>query len=244
MQIASAFHRARNYDRHAKVQRMVAERLAGRILALDLPADPRVLEIGCGTGFLGDGLVAHLRYAHYWMTDIAPGMLDRARQNFAGRADIEFVEMDGARPTIEGPFDLICSSLAMQWIADLPGSVARLRRLLSPQGRLAFSTLAAGSFAEWRAAFGNAAPATHDYPTADALRALGLEVSTETIEQDHPSARDFLRALKAIGAGTARPGYRPLPPAALRGVMDRFESAGARARYVVATCIAGPLDAD
>ena len=244
MQIASAFHRARNYDRHAIVQRMVAERLAERILALDLPADARVLEIGCGTGFLGGGLVDRLPFAHYWMTDIAPGMLDRARRNFAERAGITFAEMDGARPTIEGPFDLICSSLAMQWVADLPGSVRRLRRLLSPRGRLAFNTLAAGSFAEWRAAFGDAAPATHDYPTAEALGALGLEVSVETIEQDYTGARDFLRALKAIGAGTARPGYRPLPPAALREVMDRFERAGARASYVVATCIAGPLDTD
>ena len=244
MQVANAFHRAGNYDRHAVVQRAVAERLADRILALKLPANPRVLEIGCGTGFLGARLIGDLPFTQYWMTDIAPGMLDRARSRFADRQDIDFAEMDGAAPTIDGPFDLICSSLAMQWVADLPGSVTRLRRLLSPGGRLAFTTLAAGSFAEWRAAFGSAQPATHDYPLAEALRAFGLEVSVETIEQDYAGARDFLRALKAIGANTARPGYRPLPPALLREVMARFESAGARACYVVATCVAGPLGKD
>ena len=241
MQVANAFHSARNYDGHAAVQRQVAEGLARHILALDLLPLPRVLEIGCGTGFLGAGLIGHLPYRHYWMTDLAPGMLDRARQRFARRTDISFAEMDAAHPTIEGPFDLICSSLAMQWIADLPGAVARLRALLSPSGRLIFTTLAAGSFAEWRAAYGEAVPGTPDYPSADALRAIGLEVSIERFDQRYASARDFLSGLKAIGANTPQPGYRPLPPVQLREVMARFEAGGARARYVVATCLAGPL---
>ena len=241
MLIANAFHRAEKYDRHAAVQRQVANQLAAHILALDLPSDARVLEIGCGTGFLGAGLVGRLPFAHYWMTDIAPGMLDRARQRFAGRDDIAFAEMDGANPTVDGLFDLICSSLAMQWIADLPGTVARLRKLLSPQGQLIFTTLAAGSFAEWRAAYGAAKPGTPDYPDADTLRACGLKVSVETIERSHANARDFLAALKAIGAGTPRPDYQPLAPARLRQVMARFGADGATARYVVATCSAGPL---
>ena len=240
MQVANAFHHARHYDRHADVQLMVAERLAERILALHLPPRPRVLEIGCGTGFLGAGLAGRLAYAHYWMTDIAPGMLDRARQRFAGYADISFAQMDGARPTIEGPFDLICSSLAMQWIADLPEAVARLRGLLSPGGRLVFTTLAAGSFAEWRAAYGDLMPGTPDYPSAEALDAMGMEVSVEAIDQRYRNARDFLVTLKAIGAQTPQPGYHPLSPSLLRKIMARFEAAGAQARYVVATCIAGP----
>jgi malonyl-CoA O-methyltransferase len=124
---------------------------------------------------------------------------------------------------------------------DLGAAVARLRGLLSPEGTLAFTTLAAGSFAEWRAAYGGALPGTPDYPTAEQLRALGLDVTLETFEHPYEDARDFLRALKAIGAATPRPGYHPLPPAAFREVMARFEAAGARARYVVATCVAGPL---
>lgn len=240
MQIANAFHRAGSYDRHAAVQRDVANRLAARIRALDLRPDPTLLEIGCGTGFLGEGLVGRLPFARYTMTDIAPGMLDRARQRFDGRPNIAFAVMDGADPNLEGPFDLICSSLAMQWMPDLGAAVLRLRRLLAPNGRLVFTTLAAGSFAEWRAAYGAATPGTPDYPSADALAALGLEVTTETFEHRYDRATDFLRALKAIGAGTPKPGYQPLPPASLREVMARFEAAGARARYVVATCMAGP----
>lgn len=239
VQIANAFHRAGHYDRHAAVQRNVADRLAARIRALGLPNAANILEIGCGTGFLSEGLIGHLSFAHYAMTDIAPGMLDRARRRFDGIPHLDFSVMDGATPNRDGPFDLICSSLAMQWMSDLGAAVVRLRALLAAHGTLAFTTLAAGSFAEWRAAYGAAMPGTPDYPSPEALRALGLEVAVETFDHDYDDARDFLRALKAIGAGTPRPGYHPLPPAAFREVMARFEAGGARARYVVATCIAG-----
>lgn len=239
VQIANAFHRAGNYDRHAAVQHDVADRLAARIRALGLPRDARILEIGCGTGFLGKGLIGRLPFAHYRMTDIAPGMLDRARQRFAGTPHLDFAVMDGAAPDVEGSFDLICSSLAMQWMPDLGAAVARLRGLLSAQGKLVFTTLAAGSFAKWRAAYGAAVPGTPDYPFPEELRALGLEVTVETFEHGYHGARDFLHALKAIGAGTPRPGYHPLPPATFREVMARFEADGAQALYVVASCIAG-----
>lgn len=239
MQIANAFDRARNYDRHAAVQKIVAERLATRILALELPPDPRLLEIGCGTGFLGAGLVGRLAYGHYWMTDIAPNMLDRARQRLSGSERVDFAQMDGAAPTIPGPFDLICSSLAMQWLPDLGDAVTRLRSLLSPEGLLVFTTLAAGSFAEWRAAYGDGMPGTPDYPSVASLGALGLEVTVETIDHRYRDARDFLAALKEIGAGTPQPGYRPLPPSLLRRIMNRFDAAGPNVRYTIATCIAG-----
>jgi malonyl-CoA O-methyltransferase len=208
-------------------------------MALDLPPRPRVLEIGCGTGFLGAGLVDRLDQGRYWMTDIAPGMVDRARRRFGDRGNVDFAVMDGAALTIEGPFDLICSSLAMQWIADLPDTITRLRARLAPGGFLIFTTLAAGSFAEWRAAYEEDLPGTPDYPSAAELERMGLRVNVETIAQDHPSARHFLHALKAIGAATPQAGYRPLPLPALRRVMARFEAGGAKARYEVATCIAG-----
>jgi malonyl-CoA O-methyltransferase len=240
MSVADAFGRAAHYDAHAAVQRIVAEKLAERILTLPLPPSPRVLEIGCGTGFLGLQLVDRLAPAHFLMTDIAPPMVERARARLAGRPDIAFAAMDGEHPDVAGRFDLICSSLTFQWFADLPAAVMRLRRRLAPGGTLAFTTLAEGSFFEWRRAHGDLAAGTRDYPSPRALAAAGLHVEIETIPMAHKSAREFLRSVKGIGAGTPRDGHRPLTPAELRAVMGRFEAKGCVASYMVATCMAGP----
>ncbi|WBO23302.1 methyltransferase [Sphingomonas abietis] len=241
MSVAASFGRAADYDAHAAVQRLVVDRLADRIAALPLPPQPRILEIGCGTGLLGVALADRLPDARWLMTDLSPAMLDRARQRFAGRETIDFAVMDGERPDVSGPFDLICSSLAFQWFADLPAAIDRLRGLLAPHGVLAFTTLAEGSFREWRDAHGDRPAGTRDYPSAEALAAPGLTIAMETIPMAHRDARDFLRAVKGIGAGVPRPGHRPLGPRDLRAVMRRFEAMGSVASYVVATGLAGPL---
>ena len=231
MTVAAAFDRAADYDAHAGVQARVAAALAERIIALPLASAARVLEIGCGTGFLGAALLDRMPHARWTMTDIAPSMLDRARAKFAGRG-VSFATMDGERPDIGGGFDLVCSSLAAQWFGDLPAAVARWRTLLAPGGRIAFTTLSQGSFAEWRGG------GIHDYPDAATLAASGLTVSIETIVEPYADGRAFLRALKAIGAGTPRVGHRPLAPAALRAALADFEAAGSTATYRVATCLA------
>jgi malonyl-CoA O-methyltransferase len=237
MGVAAAFDRAEAYDQHADVQRRVAAALAVRVAKLPLPTRPRILEIGCGTGLFGLELLSRLPEADWTMTDIAPAMVKRARARFGRRDDIQFAVMDGEHPNPTGPFDLIVSNLALQWFHDLPASIARLRELLAPGGTLAFTTLAAGTFAEWRAAHADLDPATLDFATTDELTALDLDVSIEETLIQHGSARAFLHGLKALGAGTPRPGHRPLRPAELRGVIERFERAGAQARYVVATCL-------
>lgn len=239
MTVAEAFGRATEYDRHALVQRRVVAALAERIAALPLPPRPRVLEVGCGTGLLGAALIDRLPAAHWLLTDLSPAMVERTRRRFAGRPQVHVEVMNGEHPTVAGPFDLVCSSLAAQWFGDLPTAIARLRALLAPGGTLIFTTLAAGSFEEWRQAHGDRASGVRDYPDKRELAALGLDVRIDAYPARHGDAREFLRSLKAIGAGTPRPGHRPLSPAELRKVMERFDRAGATATYVVATCSGG-----
>lgn len=234
--VAAAFDRATDYDRHAFVQGLVVERLAQRIVDLSGRKPATVLEIGCGTGALGAELIDRLEGAQWRMTDIAPGMIARTAARFAGDPRVSVAIMNGERPCGEELYDLICSSLAVQWFDDLPSAIARLRARLSPGGMLIFTTLAEGSFAEWRAAHAGFSAGTRDYPSPDELEAMGLDVSIEHYPIRHGDARDFLRSLKAIGAGVPRSGHRPLAPTAFRQVMDRFDAGGAIATYVVATC--------
>ncbi|HEX4095209.1 MAG TPA: methyltransferase domain-containing protein, partial [Caulobacteraceae bacterium] len=70
---------AETYDAAAPVQRAVAARLAEKIAALPLPPKPRILEIGCGTGFLTAALRERLPGGEWLITDISPRMLDACR---------------------------------------------------------------------------------------------------------------------------------------------------------------------
>jgi len=244
--IGAAFAAAREYDLHARVQHRVARSLAARIAALPLPPAPRQLEIGCGTGFLTAELVHRWPHAPLIVTDLAPAMVERCRARLGEAPGRHFRPLDGERGATpaEAPFDLIASSLAFQWFEDLPTALARLAGWLSPGGVLAFTTLTAGTFAEWRAAHValGITPGTPRFPEAAGLAALcppgvTAEIATQSLVEPQGSARAFLHSLKAIGAGTAAAGHQPLHPGALRQVIARFEDAGAMATYEVATCL-------
>jgi malonyl-CoA O-methyltransferase len=241
--VARAFGRAASYDSNADVQREVAEALASRIADSPLPAHPAILEIGCGTGFLTRALAARIGAADRMVTDIAPEMVARAR---AGGVPGAYHVVDGERPDLapalrDARFDLICSSLAFQWFGDPAAAIARLSSHLKPGGLLAFSTMAAGSFAEWRMAheFEGVAAGTPPYLDASELLALAPPTMTALVELGDyrppvAGARSFLHGLKAIGAGVPAAGHRPLAVPTLRRVMARFDASGGQATYRVA----------
>jgi malonyl-CoA O-methyltransferase len=249
--VAQAFAAAADYDRHARVQRRVARDLARRIAALPLPPAPRVLEIGCGTGFLTEALRDEGLRGDWLVTDVAPAMVARAQDRLAapslpprvgGEAlRLSFAVLDGEQGTPPGgAFDLVCSSLATQWFGDEPAALNRWREWLAPDGHILVATLGPATFAEWRAAHAAEAvePGTLDFTPLARWHAIGPAdpLSVETYREDHANARAFLQALRAIGAGTAAAGHRPLSAGALRRVMRRFEATGAIARYEVVTC--------
>lgn len=237
MNVASSFDRASDYDRNAQLQAKVAKQLAADIACQPLPTAPRILEIGCGTGFLGAELIDRIDDAEWLMTDVAPAMISRSAKRFAGNGRIRLMVMDGEHPAGDERYDLICSNLAMQWFTDAFSTVRQLRKRLTPAGLLAFTTLVEGTFHEWGAAHETEPAGTPDYLPAATLEALGLKVKVAHHSIRYGSARAFLRTLKKIGAGTPRRGYRPLPPRILKRAMSNFEATGSVATYVVATCM-------
>ncbi|MET0588192.1 MAG: methyltransferase domain-containing protein [Novosphingobium sp.] len=252
LRVAGAFNAATDYAAYAKVQHHVATDLADSIAALAYVSakqhDLRLLEIGCGTGFLTQALLSRGIGGRWVVTDIAPGMITRCAETVSGHGNalLEFATMDGEAPLPEiqqGSCDLICSSLAFQWFGDLSRSLARLTDLLAPGGVLAFTTLLDGTFHEWEQAHCALGLASGGlaYPGPEQLAASfppgGTLTITERVESErHADARAFLRSVKRIGAGTSSAGRKPLLPAELRRVMARFEVSGATATYRVAHC--------
>lgn len=241
--IATAFGSAGHYAEAADAQARAATLLAARIAGASIGANPRVLELGCGTGFLTRALADAIGPADWTISDLAPAMVERARAATGIDADWRAIDGEAVDPAL-GDFDLIASGMAFQWFADLPGGVARLAGRLRRGGLLAFSTMAAGSFAEWTGVLAaeGLPRGTPAYPDATGLTALAPEGFTAEVEivdivQPESDARGFLRRLKAIGAGTPDSAYRPLAPADLRRAMARFDTGPRQITYRIGLCL-------
>jgi len=238
-EIGDAFGAAAcHYDASASVQRIVAMHLAAMAGRERLPENAHILEIGCGTGLLTHEIRALWPHATLIATDLAPQMLDATARREA--ADL-LLAMDGEEPAFEGRwFDLILSSLAFQWFADLPGALARLRGLLRPGASLYFATMGAESFASWRAAHercGEEAGIAR-YPTLAELQAmLAPHADAFACDEHHPvperGGAALVRHFRGLGAQVPREGYRPLGAAAMRRVIRAFDDAGGETSYHV-----------
>lgn len=238
--ISDAFGAAADhYEDHAGPQRLAATLVADLAQRQRPHGVERILEIGCGTGFLTRDIHARWPEAELVATDLSPGMLERAASD--GRVAGTFMTMDGEAPSFEGPwFDLILSSLAFQWFDDLERAIARLVGLLRPGGSLLFSTMGQGSFARWRAAHEACGlmAGVPAYPALEDVRTMLAPFGDafafdESYALDCGGARGLIAHLKGIGAVVPSAGRAPLSAGALRQVMAAFEREGSGDVYQI-----------
>lgn len=230
---------AQSYDSHAEVQRHAADTLAASLPDL---VPTHALEIGCGTGYLSQALITRWPQAQWLFSDISADMLAHCRRRLGrqrlGETSADFAALDAEHLELDQRFDLIASSLAFQWFEQPAQTLAKLFDHLAPGGQLHIATLGAGSFAEWRDCHDELGLpcGTSDYPNAAELRALVPSEATACLSEedyaiDYGSGRDFLRALKGIGAGLPECGYRGLSAGEMRKVLREFDSRGDRITY-------------
>lgn len=110
------------------------------VLRALLPAlhDLSVLDLGCGYGWFCRW-ASEQGAAEVLGIDVSENMLARARSATTQarityrRTDMEELELPDAA------FDLVYSSLALHYVEDFSGLIARVRRALKPEGNLVFS---------------------------------------------------------------------------------------------------------
>ena len=241
-------HAAHSYDSAAALQDEVGGRLLGLIRnatgAQEIPK--RILELGCGTGRFTALLAHEFEGAEILASDLSPGMLAATKDRFAHHPQIKTICLDAdklAETDLTGPYDLVCSNMAAQWFEDFHASLQRQTHFLTPSGILAHSTLAQGTFREWREACNDAGfnAATPDYHTLDEIESFtpeGREVTWHhfTTQQVFDSGMDFLKYLRNIGARASD--RSPVSQRQLKQACRNFEdNANAVLTYEVSCCI-------
>lgn len=128
--------------------RLAASVLSRIVSALPRNRELRVLEVGAGTG----GLTSHLlpvlppNRTTYTFTDISPAYAARAAEKFSGVRFLKFrtldLEKELAPQGFGGEsFDVVVAADVLHATRNLPLSLEKLRRLLSPGGLLLLTEL-------------------------------------------------------------------------------------------------------
>ena len=236
--VRSAFNRAAaSYDHAAAVQREICHRLAAFALPGLQGAKPgRILDAGCGTGYGLNILHSAFPDALSIAVDFAPAMLEQAMRTVSP-ADEPILPVCGdleALPLASDTFDLVWSSLALQW-CDPNRSLAEIARVLNAGGTACIATLGPRTLWELRDAFATIDKAQHvirfhesDFWLA-AARDHGLQAVAHTREDAFALASDLrrlLRDIKSIGAQTVGEHRRrqPLGRAAWNTLEARYEA--------------------
>jgi SAM-dependent methyltransferase len=111
----------------------------GVIALLPEVAGKRVLDVGCGSGPLSEWLVRH--GAEVVGFDSSPSMVKAARTRRLSNASFRVADL--AQPLTflaDSTFDLVVASLVMHYLRDWVPPLRELRRVLTDDGVLVFST--------------------------------------------------------------------------------------------------------
>ncbi len=100
------------------------------------PGD-RVLDLGCGDGWMTAELAAH--GASPIGVEIASAAIDRARGHHPA-LEFRLAEIDAALPFADNVFDTVWASEVIEHVADTARWLSEVRRVLRPRGRVLLTT--------------------------------------------------------------------------------------------------------
>jgi malonyl-CoA O-methyltransferase len=210
---------AATYERHARVQAEMAERLIARLNEFDR-APRAILELGCGTGVLTELLVTSFPDAKITAVDIAPGMVDACASRFSGVGRVEVLLGDAEeRRWGQRRFDFVVSNATLQWFDRPEATMDSIVDSLTPDGATLHATFGPRTFEELFTTLAQIDHERGDAPTrrglemlsaddrGSILRASGaVDVVTHSRLRvvEYRSCRTFLSAMREMGVSTGR----------------------------------------
>lgn len=110
---------------------------------LDVQAGQRVLDFGCGPGFVTLEIARRVGAAGYaWGADLNETFLARARERASAAqlsAQVTFIHADGAAPLPAGTLDRVLCKNVLEYVPDFRATLGTLRDLLAPGGMIHIS---------------------------------------------------------------------------------------------------------
>lgn len=131
-----------NYERHLVPLLFLdyGADLASRISRIDLPGGSTVLETACGTGAVTRFLPACLSDSRVIVTDLAPSMVEQARQIVGDRPNFAYRQADATDlPFPDDMFDALICQFSLMLFPDKEQGMREAARVLKPGGRFLFN---------------------------------------------------------------------------------------------------------
>jgi len=236
--VKKSFNRAATgYDNAAILHEEVLNRLLQRLPSIrHQPAT--IIDIGCGTGRGVSGLQKIYPKARVYALDIAHEMSLRASQRYRFWSKKRQVTADMEQlPFKPRSFDLVFSSLALQWSNNLGDTLVEFARVGKPDGLLMFASFGPGTLTEldtsWRAleTYPHVQQFVDMHNVGDALLAAGFSqpvVDVEIIRMEYDGFRALLDDLKNTGESNADVNRRRglMTPARLRSLEKSYRQYG------------------
>jgi malonyl-CoA O-methyltransferase len=242
--VAKSFGQAAiHYDDVAVLQRQTGDELLERLSLVKLEPK-RILDLGAGTGRNLTQLASRYPDADLIAVDIAPAMLQQAKQTFRSAMGLKrwlpnqrkpvFLAGDAENlPLADKSVDLVFANLALQW-CDLRASFAEIARVLRPDGLLMFTSLGPDTLFELREAWASVDSYPHVnvfYDMHDVGEAMmNARLAEPVLDMDrylltYDTAMALMKDLKVLGASNVNQGRRRglTGRQALKQVADYYE---------------------
>ncbi|EKK8824359.1 malonyl-ACP O-methyltransferase BioC, partial [Campylobacter jejuni] len=205
------FLKAKDYEKHAKVQDFMGLKLCEILKNLRISHFEKVFEFGCGRGELSKKLQNFITFDEYLKNDIL---------DFKENSSILIFDMNeiAKQDLSKEKFDLIVSNATLQWL-DLKRIIPSLRDMLNQNGILLLSTFAEQNLKEIKQSTGFGL----NYFSLNELEQIfkiyfnEVKITQELVELSFDNALDVFRHLKLSGVNSL--GFYPLN----KGFLKEFE---------------------
>ncbi len=210
------FLKAKDYEKHAKVQDFMGLKLCEILKDLKISHFEKVFEFGCGRGELSKKLQNFITFNEYLKNDIL---------DFKENSNILIFDMNeiAKQDLSKEKFDLIVSNATLQWL-DLKQIIPSLRDMLNQNGILLLSTFAKQNLKEIKQSTGFGL----NYFSLNELEQIfkiyfnEVKITQELVELSFDNALDVFRHLKLSGVNSL--GFYPLNKGFLKEFEEKFQN--------------------